>query len=275
MGNICCIYSIKSPSGKIYIGQTINFRRRINSYKNYKNCIQNQTRLLKSLNKYGFENHNIEVLLISKREELDFWEEFYIALFNSFNSKFGLNSTSGGKTPKKLDKQKRTQEWNDKISKSHIGKKRLPFSDEWKQNISKSLKGIVRGDTWLLNIKKAAIKRKENGGYIISEEQKEKLKISIKNYYNSQIGIERRNEISVKAKKTFSIPVMQYTMNNEFIKKWDSARQAALGIGIKHPNLVNCTNGKSKSAGGYIWKKENVSSFTANEETFWNDAFNR
>lgn len=272
MGNICCIYSIKSPSGKIYIGQTINYRRRINSYKNYKNCIQNQTRLLKSFTKYGFENHNIEVLLISKREELDFWEEFYIALFNSFNSEFGLNSTSGGKTPKKVNKPIVTQEWKDKISKSLIGKKRL-FSDEWKENISKSLKGMVKSDTALLNLKKAAKVRKENGGYIISEEQKQKFKISINNYFNSPIGIEKRNETSIRAKKIFSIPVMQYTMNNEFIKKWDSARQAALVIGIKHPNLVNCTNGKSKSAGGYIWKKENISCFTANEETFWNNAF--
>ena len=54
------IYKITNPSGKIYIGQSVNIDNRISSYKNLK-C-KNQTKLYRSLLKYTFENHIFEIL---------------------------------------------------------------------------------------------------------------------------------------------------------------------------------------------------------------------
>jgi hypothetical protein len=77
----------------------------------------------------------------------------------------------------------------------------------------------------------------------------------LKKYYNTENGILERKIMADRAKKRFSIPIYQYSMDMIFIKKWDSAREAAANIGIKHPNIINCTNNKAKTAGGFIWKK--------------------
>ena len=168
---------ITSPLNKIYIGQTINLKRRLNAYKNYKKLIH-QKKLKDSLEKFGYENHDIKILIECNQKYLNLWEEFYISLFNTFLSEDGLNSTSGGKSHKRMLGIPKTKEWKEKISKAHIGKKREPFSKEWKDNISKAHKGMLRHDKWLENLKKSAKKRKENGGYVIKKEQKEKFKIS-------------------------------------------------------------------------------------------------
>lgn len=49
-----------------------------------------------------------------------------------------------------------------------------------------------------------------------------------------------------------SIAVNQYTINNQFIKKWDSMRLAEQTLNVRHIN--ECCKKKRKTAGGYIWK---------------------
>jgi group I intron endonuclease len=256
---------IINPLNKIYIGQTINFIRRMNSYKNSQK-LRHQLRLKESLVNYGFENHEIIILCNCNQNELNFWEEFYIKLFNTFEGDYGLNATTGGKSHIRMKGVPKSDEWKLKISKAHVGKKRAPFSKEWIENISKSHKGLIKTTEWLENLKQAARLRKENNGYVISESQKEKFRKSYSIYANSSIGIERRKQTSELAKKRFSKPVLQYSLEMGFIKKWDSAREAASNIGIKHPNLVNCTNFKAKSAGGYIWRKETNKNIEINKK---------
>ena len=91
------IYKITSPSGKIYIGQTRNYKIRLQEYKRLK-CIA-QVRLHASLLKYGFDSHNFEVLETCSIEQGDEREIYYIALYDSFKGRNGLNSTEGGHRP--------------------------------------------------------------------------------------------------------------------------------------------------------------------------------
>lgn len=49
-----------------------------------------------------------------------------------------------------------------------------------------------------------------------------------------------------------SIEVYQYSLNNIFIKKWESMRLAEQELKIRHIN--ECCKGKRKTAGGFIWK---------------------
>ena len=48
--------------------------------------------------------------------------------------------------------------------------------------------------------------------------------------------------------------VSQFTLEGEFIKKYDSAREAARKTGIDYGNISKCCNGRYKTAGGFIWK---------------------
>ena len=82
------IYKITNPSGKIYIGQSVNIDNRISSYKNLK-C-KNQTKLYRSLLKYTFENHIFEILEECNIEMLNERERFYQDFYNA-TSRNNLN----------------------------------------------------------------------------------------------------------------------------------------------------------------------------------------
>ena len=50
--------------------------------------------------------------------------------------------------------------------------------------------------------------------------------------------------------------IYQYDLNNNFIKKFNSARQAAKEVNGYHSNIIKCCNKKIKTAYEYIWRYE-------------------
>lgn len=48
--------------------------------------------------------------------------------------------------------------------------------------------------------------------------------------------------------------VIQLDKNNNFIKEYKSIKEAASNINISQTHLVSALKGRSKSAGGFIWK---------------------
>lgn len=175
------IYKITSPSGKIYIGQSVNIESRFNDYKSERNIIK-QRRLYNSIKKHGWKNHKFEIIHICLVEELNKLELYYEELYNSTNSKTGLNIRKCGgskglhneetkkligeankiaySTPEQIERcrllnlgRKRTQETKDKQSSlkkklyengfvnPNFGKK---FSDETRLKLSLSHMGHKR-----------------------------------------------------------------------------------------------------------------------------------
>ena len=86
------IYKITSPTGKIYIGKTMNVKVRFRQYKGL--ACKTQPALYKSFFKYGVNNHKFEIIGLFNESELSDKEMFYIQKFDSFKS--GLNCTKGG-----------------------------------------------------------------------------------------------------------------------------------------------------------------------------------
>jgi len=130
--NTCSIYKITSPFNKVYIGQTINFERRLSEYRNLE-C-KNQLKLYSSLVKHGFENHVFEVLETCSIEDANFRERYYQEFFNVLN-KNGLNLKYQSTTDKKCIHSEETKQ---KISQVTKGKKR---SGETKLKMSKAKSG--------------------------------------------------------------------------------------------------------------------------------------
>lgn len=96
------IYKYTSPSGKVYIGQTLNEYMRIASWKNvnhpYAGPYINRAR-----EKYGYDNFKYEVLVSIEsddefflRSEIDRLEQYYIQMYDSTNPSKGYNITVGG-----------------------------------------------------------------------------------------------------------------------------------------------------------------------------------
>jgi group I intron endonuclease len=183
--NFSCIYMMTSPSGKIYVGRTINYRKRYNSYNLYKG--KEQTKLKRSILKYGFEAHNMTVVLRCDVFELNFWEAFYIKLFDTFDGKFGLNLTSGGdcflkseETKKRIGESNKGRVISEEARKrASVTQKSLHSSltkEEKEQRalaLSKALKGKPKSEEWK---KKAAASKIGKKREPFSEEWMSKLR---------------------------------------------------------------------------------------------------
>lgn len=141
---ICGIYKITSPSGRIYIGSSINIYKRIRSYKNG-NCY-GQRKLLNSILKYGWHNHILEILEECEKENLYSLETAWGYFYNVLDFKKGLNC----KLPK-------TNEYYHTVS------------EETRLKMSKSGKIKIFSTSHLENMRKAQIGRKH------SEETKLKM----------------------------------------------------------------------------------------------------
>lgn len=111
---------------------------------------------------------------------------------------------------------KKTKE---KISNMQKGKK---HSLKTRKQMSESHKGIVKDEKWRVNLSE-------------SLSGKPKSKSHIK-----------------KLSESHKIPVLQYSMDGEFIKEWPGQIDVLKELGINHISSV--CKGKAKSAGGFIWK---------------------
>lgn len=188
----CGIYKITSPSNKIYIGQSIHCDKRYSRYK--KGDCLSQKHLYSSIKKYGWEKHKFEIIEQCLESELNEKEKYYVDLFQTFNSKHGMNLKDGGGSNGKMSEESKL-----KMSKWQIGRKMsdtfkkkcrnrmlgkkirlgIKTSDETKKRMSKSHIGI---NTWTKGKKK-------------SEETRLKMSIS-----HSNMSEETRRKISEAAK---------------------------------------------------------------------------
>jgi group I intron endonuclease len=83
------IYKITSPTGRVYVGQSIDILRRFKSYKKYP-CPE-QIKLHHSFLKYGVEAHAFEVLQECSIEDLNererYWQDYYNVITHGLNCK--------------------------------------------------------------------------------------------------------------------------------------------------------------------------------------------
>jgi len=127
------IYKITSPTGKMYIGSTVNLNRRKNEYN--KLYCKKQPKLYYSIKKHGWENHIFEVIEECLIEQLDEREIFYKQHFiNEFGwSKILFCHLIDGKGGYKSEETKQ------KMSESNKGISR-PRSEETKQKHKQTIK---------------------------------------------------------------------------------------------------------------------------------------
>ena len=130
------IYKITSPSGRIYIGQSIDIKRRFDKYNSLINT-KEQPALVRSFMKHGVINHTFEIIEECDFDQLNirerYWQEFYDVL------KYGLNCQL---VPTDLKPMVVSEETKKKIGDGNRGK---VLSDETKQKISEnSAKKYVR-----------------------------------------------------------------------------------------------------------------------------------
>lgn len=203
------IYKITNPLGRVYIGATINLRKRLNSYR--KGHSDSQRLIHRSIFKYGFENHSVDVidvfygdLSLANSKEI-FWVRTYMSFYSRWPKNKGLNLTMGGSgqigrkhNKKQIESNKihgerlHTPEMRKKRAVGQIGKKMPP---SFAVKISKSHKG----HTWMR-------------GVIYSKEARERL--------------------SKMQRKIHGLKIAQYDINRTLIACYDSVQDAVENSGI-------------------------------------------
>lgn len=288
------IYMWTSPSGKSYIGQAVNLKKRYNSFlrfnKNYSGDKINNAR-----KKYNNESDwKYEVLEYRDVNELDEREKYYIALYDTINN--GYNCESGGnenkivsdETKQKMSEAMKgennpmwgkhfTKEQKRKISESRKGKccgeknpnYRKHLTKEQKSKLSEARKGEnnPRWGKHLTEEQKRKMSEARKGkccgenhpmwGRHLTEEQKRKISEGMKGEKHPMYGKHCDDEIKDKIRLRHNKAVVQYTKEGEFVAEYESMLIAKEKTGINNSHISACCRGKRKSAGGFKWTYKN------------------
>ena len=165
--HICGIYKIENLiNHKVYIGQSIDIKRRFRNHINY----ETNSYLKRSFEKYGIENFSFEI--IKETKDLDYWEIFLIQIYRSTDKRYGYNSDFGGNANKVC-----SEEHKRKISESNKGRK---LTKEHREKLSLAKKG-----------KPSTFKGKK-----MSEESRRKLSLSHKGQKPHPMSKEARLRVS-------------------------------------------------------------------------------
>jgi group I intron endonuclease len=259
---ICGIYKITSPSNKVYIGQSIDIIKRFKFYCGL-HCRQQQL-IYNSLKKHGVDKHKFEVLCQCSREELNNLEVYYIDLYQSFNSKFGLNLKEGGGNYDVTKQSKKRTHYNLGVKHYFFGKKHKP------ETILKLKK--AQGNRSAETRKKIGDKHR---GKVISIDMREKLSKVNSGKGNPMYGkthspeirkmlsdinknpsLEKRKMLSEKHNKEKKPVYKLNKKTGEIISDYESIEFASKETGIDASQIGHCCKGRRGyySAGGFKWK---------------------
>lgn len=224
------IYKItNTANGKVYIGQSTQLFRRLDSHQvDLKNNHHHNQHLQNSYNKYG-DVFEIEIIKYCNDEsELDDLERYYIEYYDAMNPTKGYNKESGGHLNKHL-----SEETKKKISDSQKGEKNHMFgkkgknnpnygrthSEETKKKISDAKKGKnnpMFGKTHTEEAKKKI--SKAHKGKTHSEEAKKKMSENNARYWKGKIFPE-------EVRKKMSNAQKGKTLSEETRKKISESRK--------------------------------------------------
>lgn len=272
------IYRIRNIiNSKVYIGSAVNIYNRycehlgdLNSNKHHSKRLQN------SWNKHKEENFEFDILELCSKESLIEKEQYYIDMYQSFDKTKGYNickiagnSLNYKHTTESIEKMRefgKKKVINPKaieaMQKANIGKKKPEaaklmskifskpviqlslhgeFIAEWTSMTNANISlNIPKGDSNISKCTNGKCKSARGFIWVKKEDYDSKKKYG----YSNERG------------KKNSISVFQYSLNGEFIKRWNSGNQAAKSLNIDLQGIYCCIWGKYKTAGGYKWYKK-------------------
>lgn len=276
-----CVYVHIFPNEKRYVGQTKQKPEyRFNNGEGYNGCPY----MYRAIQKYGWENVRHEILIDGiSAEQANYYEKYYIALYQSDCKKYGYNMRTGGHTGYIYTKEVRA-----KMSRIQTGRKQSAetrqkrsdalmryysantVSDDVREKLrrpnSGQFKKGVPHDTSEETREKISKALKGRKGRPLTEEQKEHLRAIFKGRtmpHNSYVATEKYrfkegHEVTQhtidRLKEANSKAVIQYDANMIELARFPSITEASKAIGLSQNAVGNCVRGYVKTAGGYIWR---------------------
>lgn len=218
------LYVHEFPDGKKYFGITTNKpERRWQNGFGYRH----QTDFYKAILECGWDNMAHRVIKEGlTKEEAERLETEYIKRYDTMNPNKGYNRAEGAMSGYHLtdEHRKKIGQANSGVNNGMYGHK---YTEEERRKMSEE--SVWRG-------------RKH------TEESRKKMSEALKGHTRTKKGAEHPGARAVN----------QYTKDNVFIRRYDTAREAGRITGALCSSICNCVKGKQKTAGGYIWRYADV-----------------
>ena len=204
--------------------------------------------LMKAFKKYGEEAFKFEVLIICFDEDVFRFENDYIIKYNTMSPN-GYNVAVGGQIGMSFLGRKHSDETKKIISEKSKAYNANPEVRERSRQVAIEFNKThdigelqKKSKKWLKALAEGRI-----GGHAKTEEEKKKISEGLKKYYKNNKHIKITTNIGGRK-------ILQYTHDNKLIKSFNSIKTAMTETTISSSNISNVLSGRSKTAGGFIWK---------------------
>jgi group I intron endonuclease len=192
------IYKITSPSGRIYIGQSIDIEKRWAEYLR-KDC-KTQIKLSRSFKKYGVKGHIFEIIEECEIGQLNIRERYWQDFYNCMEKGLNCLLTQTDEKPQVISKETRR-----KLRLKNLGKK---LSDETKLKMSLSKLGRKNTEEHQLKLteklKKKIIDTVTNKIYLSMKEAAEDINITYSSFRGMLNG-QRKNKTTCRYLEEWSL----------------------------------------------------------------------
>lgn len=247
------IYILLFPNSKVYIGQSKNVERRFKEYKN-----GNSQVIHRAIRKYGYDNVKREILVSCNKlnqKQLDFFEKFWIKVYNSTDNNYGYNISPGGNGNPGLS-GKNHPNFGKKLSIDTIEKIRLKSIG--RKHSIETCRKISKGNIGrkMTEINKEIL-RKIHTNKIVSQETREKIRRAnigrISKFKGKTYNLSQEQVLEKRLLSNTRKIILQYDLNGNFIKEWNSIREVAKYFKVSHSDIAKNRNNNHRSVRGYLW----------------------
>lgn len=238
------IYAITHiPSGKKYIGKSINIERRLIAHKHsLLSSVRSKDtnrHLYNTVQKHGWEEFSTEVIecfgsvdesMIAEREL--YWMDFY----NTTDRKHGFNLRRDSSTKMIIHSETR------ELMAGRVGEKNPNFGKKWTHSMREKMSKIA-------SVRHAS-------GKFYGDEWKKCQSERSSNFWENHPDVKLIVGQKVSIKKT-KYKITQYTKEGEFVSEWIGMRELLIANPTyKRGGIYSVCSGEKPSMYGFIWKKE-------------------
>lgn len=274
------VYKIENLiNGKKYIGKSENIQHRFRNHKSESfNPKSNayDTAIHRAIRKYGLENFSFDVIEECETEELNAREIYWIDYYQSFGN--GYNMTKGGEGTYAIDIERAKNLWDDGLSIEEIS----IIMQHTKHTIINALtsyetysnkESYRRGrENARKKMNKPVLQYDKHGNFIKRYNSITEAANEIKTAHANISGALNRKQKtaggyqwtydgeeppSIYTPQTTNDkkPVLQFNLQNEFVKEYKSLAEAKRAVGLKHVySISTACNNPTRTAAGFYWR---------------------
>lgn len=223
------IYLIKSKiNDKCYIGQTINYDKRMKEHIYGRNA-KNNSIIDRAIKKYGKDMFDFSIIdYASTQQEADVLERKYIKEYDSLKPN-GYNVLIGGRNQQ--------GSWN---------QKKIYMYD---------LEG-----NFLEEFESATLVERKSNSFYLRHGVSDCCKRKTKKYKDKIFLYSKFNNIGpyIESKSTRCKKIYQFDIDKNLINSFDSITDAASFTNTSRTSILGCLKGKYKTANGFLWSYNNI-----------------